>query len=88
MLIDWLLALLPILVIIGLMVGFRWGAAKAGPAGWFVALLVAILRFGAGIDLIALAHVKALLLTSDVLLITSPRAHPRCRSSTRWGTRI
>jgi lactate permease len=70
MLIDWLLALLPILVIIGLMVGFRWGAAKAGPAGWFVALLVALLRFGAGIDLIALAHVKALLLTSDVLLIT------------------
>ncbi len=70
MLIDWLLALLPILVIIGLMVGFRWGAARAGPAGWFVAILVALLRFGAGIDLIALAHVKALLLTSDVLLIT------------------
>ena len=70
MLIDWLLALIPILVIIVLMVGFRWGAAKAGPAGWFVALLVALLRFGAGINLIALAHVKALLLTSDVLLIT------------------
>ena len=69
MAIDWFLALLPILVIILLMVGFHWGAAKAGPAGWFVAVLVALLRFGADIDLVALSQVKALLLTSDVLLI-------------------
>ena len=70
MFIDWFLALLPILAIVLLMVGFRWGAAKAGPAGWFAAVLVAFLRFGAGIDLVALAQVKALLLTCDVLLIT------------------
>jgi lactate permease len=51
------------------MVGMRWGAAKAGPAGWFAAMLLAAWRFGAGLQLLALAQVKALLLTLDVLLI-------------------
>ncbi|MCK5646762.1 MAG: L-lactate permease, partial [Anaerolineales bacterium] len=69
MLIDWILALSPILVILFLMLRFRWGAAKAGPAGWFIAVLVAVLRFGAGLDLLALSQTKALLLTMDVLLI-------------------
>lgn len=69
MFINWILALSPILAILILMLRFRWGAAKAGPAGWFVAMLVAWLRFGAGLDLLALSHAKALLLTLDVLLI-------------------
>lgn len=51
------------------MIGFRWGAAKAGAAGWFTALFVSVIRFGAGFDLIALSHVKAVLLALDVLLI-------------------
>lgn len=69
MLINWILALSPILVILFLMLRFQWGAAKAGPVGWFVAILVAWLRFGAGIELLALSQTKALLLTMDVLLI-------------------
>jgi lactate permease len=69
MLIDWILALSPVLLILILMVRFRWGAAKAGPAGWFLAVAVATVRFGVGIDLLGLAQVKALLLTLDVLLI-------------------
>jgi lactate permease len=69
MLIDWILALSPILLILILMVRFRWGADRAGPAGWFLAVAVAAARFGAGIDLLGLAQVKALLLTLDVLLI-------------------
>jgi lactate permease len=69
MLIDWILAFTPILVILFLMIRFQWGAAKAGPAGWLVAVVVAAGRFGAGIDLLALAQVKALLLSLDVLLI-------------------
>lgn len=51
------------------MVRFRWGAAKAGPAGWIAAVTLAAARFGAEIDLLALAQVKALLLSLDVLLI-------------------
>ncbi|MGD2251304.1 MAG: L-lactate permease [Anaerolineales bacterium] len=69
MLIDWLLALAPILIILVLMIGFRWGASKAGPVGWLVAVAIAMARFGVGIEMLALAQAKALLLTVDVLLI-------------------
>jgi len=66
---NFLLALLPIAVILILMVGFRWGAARAGGAGYLAALIVAIAAFGAGPQLLAVAHGKALLLTIDVLFI-------------------
>jgi lactate permease len=68
-LLDWILSALPIALILALMVALRWGAAKAGPAGWFLAMLLAAARFGAGLQLLALAQVKALLLSLDVLLI-------------------
>jgi lactate permease len=63
------LALLPILLILILMVGLRWGAARAGGAGYLCALLLALLYFGADARLLAYAHSKALLLSIDVLLI-------------------
>ncbi|MFN2195623.1 MAG: L-lactate permease [Anaerolineales bacterium] len=65
----FLLALVPIAVILVLMVVFRWGAARAGAAGFLSALTVAVIFFGAGAQLLAYAQVKALLLTVDVLLI-------------------
>jgi lactate permease len=69
MLLDSILSLTPILIILILMLRFRWGASKAGPIGWFAAILIAVLRFGAGLELLALAQAKAMLLTLDVLLI-------------------
>ena len=66
---TFILALTPIVLILFLMVGLRWGAAQAGGAGYLVALLIAILFFGAGPELIAYAHAKALLLAIDVLLV-------------------
>ncbi len=51
------------------MVGRRWGAANAGGMGYLSVLLVAIVFFGAGPQLLALAHARALLLSIDVLLI-------------------
>lgn len=68
-LLNWLLALSPVLAILILMLGFRWGGSKAGAAGWFVAVIVAALRFGAGPQLIAYAQAKSVLLTLDVLYI-------------------
>jgi lactate permease len=47
----------------------RWGAARAGGAGYLSALIIAILFFGARLELLAYAHVRALLLSVDVLLI-------------------
>jgi lactate permease len=66
---TFILALTPIVVILVLMVGFRWGAARAGGAGYLSALIIAFLFFGAGPELIAYAHTRALLLTLDVLMI-------------------
>ena len=64
-----LLASAPPLVVLILMVGFRWGGSKAGTAGWLVALVIAIARFGAGGELLWYAHIRALVLTIDVVMI-------------------
>ncbi|HHH82403.1 MAG TPA: L-lactate permease [Chloroflexi bacterium] len=66
---DWLLASLPILVILVLMTVFRWSAARAGSAGWLAAMLIAACLFGADLRLLAFAQAKAALLSLDVLLI-------------------
>ena len=66
---DWFLAFLPILVVLVLMLRFRWGGAKAGAAGWLAALVVAAIRFGAGAQVLAYAQLKGLLLTLFVLYI-------------------
>ena len=65
----FILAITPIILILFLMVGLRWGAARAGGAGYLSALLIAILYFGAGPELLAYSHARALLLSIDVLLI-------------------
>ena len=63
------LAAAPPLTVLVLMTGLGMGGAKAGPVGWLVALLIALLRFGAGGDLLLYAHLRALVLTLDVVLI-------------------
>jgi lactate permease len=62
-------AIFPIILILILMLAFRWGTARAGAAGYLSAFVLAIVFFGAGPDLLAYAHVKALLLSLDVLAI-------------------
>lgn len=66
---NWLLAFSPVLVVVVLMLALRWGGSRAGGMGWFTALLVAALFFGAGFELLAVAQIKAVLLSLDVLLI-------------------
>lgn len=63
------IASLPILVILILMIGFRWGAARAGAAGYLAAFFLAVIFFGAGVDVLAFSHTKAFILSVDVLLI-------------------
>ncbi len=64
-----LLALLPIVLILILMVGYRWGAARAGAAGYLIAMVIALAFYGANAQVLAYAHAKAILLTFDVLFI-------------------
>ena len=66
---PFILALLPILVILVLMLGLRWGAVRASLVGYLVALLLAVFYFGSGLSLLAYSHLKALLSSLDVLLI-------------------
>lgn len=66
---DWFLALLPMLAVLGLMVGLSWNASKAGVVGWGLAMGLAVLRFEAGGAVIGYAQLKALILTADVLII-------------------
>jgi lactate permease len=65
----WLLALSPIIVVLILMIGFRWGGSKAGPVGWITAVIVASAFFGATPGLLAYSQLKGLLLTVYVLYI-------------------
>ena len=68
-LLTWLLAFSPVIVVLVLMLGLRWGGSKAGALAWFAALLVALFFFGAGPRLIAYTQAKAILLSLDVLYI-------------------
>jgi lactate permease len=64
-----ILASIPILIILILMIGYRWGATRAGAAGYLAALFIAIVFFRAGVDVLAYAHTKAIILSVDVLFI-------------------
>lgn len=67
--ISWILAILPVLVVLALMLILRWGGSKAGAAAWAVAVVVAALAFDAGGRVILYSQAKSLLLSLDVLLI-------------------
>jgi lactate permease len=63
------LAVLPILLVFFLMVVFHFGAAKAGLLGYLFCVAVSYFFFGANSIILYYAHVKALWLALDVLLI-------------------
>ncbi len=68
-LIDTLLAAIPILVILILMVGFRWNGTQAGILGWLAALIIAVLQFGAGPKLLLWAQIQGVFQALYVLYI-------------------
>ena len=66
---TWLLAFLPILVLLSTILIFRWGAPKAGAVSWFTAVVIAVFAFGADARFLALANSKGLSLSLYVVLI-------------------
>ena len=68
-LVNWSLALSPIIAVLVLMVGLRWGGSKAGPVGWLVALVVGVLFFGATPQVLFYSQIRAVLLSLYVLYI-------------------
>jgi lactate permease len=67
--VTWLLAFLPILMLLSTILFFRWGAPKSGAVSWFTAVAVSVLVFGAHPRLLALANSKGMGLALYVLLI-------------------
>lgn len=63
------LAAIPLLVVLVLMVGFRWGGSKAGIVGWISALIIAALWFGAGPSVLFWAQVHGFFRAAYVLYI-------------------
>ena len=68
----WLLALLPIVVLMLLMVKFRWGAAEAAPVGVIIALVSGVVFYKAPWDLIALESAKGIWNGIAVLTVVLP----------------
>ncbi len=71
-LVMWLAAIAPIIVLMVLMLGFQWGAAKAAPVGYVIALLTAIILYKAGPMLLLVEAGKGLWSAFTVLLVVWP----------------
>lgn len=66
------LALLPLLILLVLMLTFRWSSPRAGLAAWFAALAIGALAFGLNPPVFWVSQAKGLLLSLYVLAIFWP----------------
>ena len=66
---NYFLAILPILIVLGLMIYFRWGGQRAGPIGWLCCTFVASMSFGLDWKVFWVSQAKGLLLSLNVLLV-------------------
>ena len=67
-----LAALLPILIVLALMIAFRWPGQKAGPAGWLAGIVIAALVFGLTLDVLWVSQAKGLVTAGLVLAVLWP----------------
>ena len=49
----WLIALLPIIVLLVLMIKFQWGATEAAPIGLMITIITGVVFYKADIKLLA-----------------------------------
>lgn len=68
----WVMAFLPIVVLLLLMIKFQWGAAKAAPVGLATSLFVALSFFKANWGLIAIESAKGIWNAFTILIIIWP----------------
>ena len=69
---QYLLAALPILIVLATMLILHWGGHIAGPAGWLAGLLVAAFVFGLNLDVLWVSQLKGLFLSLYVLAVLWP----------------
>lgn len=68
----YFLAAFPILLVLILMIVFRWSGQRAGPVGWLAAVVVGALAFGLTFHVWWVSQVKGLLLSLYVSLVLWP----------------
>ncbi|MBI3327527.1 MAG: L-lactate permease [Nitrospinae bacterium] len=68
----WVAAASPLLLLVGSMLGLKWGGARAGPLGCGGALLIGFLVFKADLTVLGVAMYKGLFLSLYVLYIIWP----------------
>lgn len=66
---NWLLAALPVLLLIGAIMRLRWSAPRAGGVAWLAAAVIALTVFGGSARTTAIASAKGLSLAFFVLSI-------------------
>jgi lactate permease len=68
----WLVAALPIIVLLVLMAGFQWGATKAAPIGFGIALISGLFFYKADLFLVLIESLKGVWSTLVVLIVVWP----------------
>lgn len=68
----YLLAAAPIVVVLVVMAGLRWGGQRAGPVGWLAGLALAAAAFGLTPQVFAVSQLKGLYLSFYVLWVMWP----------------
>lgn len=66
---TWLLSLSPVIVILVMMLAFKWGGSKAGALAWAWSILIAFIFFGFNFKVLLFSQLRGLFLALDVLLI-------------------
>lgn len=66
---TWILAALPIIVILVLMLQFKMSGAKAGVISWFIVAIITYFVFDGGVDILSSGTVKGVWSTFFVLFI-------------------
>lgn len=65
----WLLAFLPIIVLLVLMIGLQWGATEAAPIGLVITVVTGIVFYKADIKLVAIESAKGVWSALSIFLI-------------------
>jgi lactate permease len=68
----WLMAALPIIILILLMVKFQWGAAEAAPIGLLAAFIISIVFYKSNLELVGLESAKGIWTSLVVIVIILP----------------
>ena len=66
---TWIMAFLPIIVLIVLMIKFHWGATEAAPVGLLITIFSGLLVYKADITTIAVESAKGIWSALVILLI-------------------